>query len=122
MRPYQMLLQSLGGEEEPPDGLAPGSRGSALPDKVKEAARQQAASAGPSRRGSDAFRKKAARRHRPPPGGRMHGNTLVIDIDDPGAMAAFNGEHAQQKAAGARHGFRLGGAQRKPGTALRGKT
>ena len=97
MRPLMFLASAFRGaeaEEEPADGsgVLPGGRGAAAPPSVKAAA----AAVAKGRDGnepSETFKRKAARRQRPPPGGRMEGNTLVIDIDDPGAMAAYHGNH-----------------------------
>lgn len=96
LRPLQLLASAFSGteegEEDPkPSGVLPGGRGASAPSSVRAAAER--VSRGRDGKVSDQFKRRAAERRRPPKGGVMEGNTLVIDIDDPGAMSAYNAKH-----------------------------
>lgn len=88
MRPFSTLLSAFSGTEDSEPGVLPGGRGEEVSKVVRDAAR------------------KGAKRRKIPHGGVMNGNTLVIDIDDPGVSAAYAGRHPKQKMYRSSKGFK----------------
>jgi hypothetical protein len=91
-------LRGLLGNGKDPDPGSPAGRD--VPGKVREAARRAqdrpappAPAAPPETEEQRRWRERTAKRYRPRPGGEVRGNTLVIDIDDPGALSAYRGTH-----------------------------
>lgn len=141
IRPVQLLLDAVSAgfgrvEEKVGEGVLRGGRAEGLPGAARTAAAAAAASTPPvdggaaqraPAAGADAsspdpdrarkeawWRKIAARREAAlRAGARVSGNTVVVHVDDPGAMSAYRGSHpAQEQLARARGLSGLGGARR----------
>lgn len=122
MRPIQYLLDAVlpSGPSAPAPGVLPGGRA----DGLSEAARRalEAAARGkpsssppltPEAARAAAWAAKVAARPRPKRGGEVRGHTLVVDIDDPGAFAAYAGTHPGLNRIAAAQGARLPGPGRR---------